>query len=37
MIFYVCAAIALGGFVGFLLMPEKALRGYAKDSVPSLE
>ncbi|MFC3207454.1 MDR family MFS transporter [Aquamicrobium soli] len=37
MIFYVCAAIALGGFVGFVLMPEKALRGYAKDSVPSLE
>lgn len=36
-IFFVCAAIAVAAFIGFSLMPEKALRGYAKDPVPTLE
>jgi MFS family permease len=37
MIFYVCTAITLSASVAFLLMPEKTLRGYAKDPVPTLE
>jgi len=37
MIFFVCAAITIASFVGFLLMPEKKLRGYAREIPPALE
>lgn len=37
MIFLVCSAIAATGFVSFLLMPEKTLRGYATEAPPTLE
>lgn len=36
-IFLVCAAIAVASFIGFFLMPEKVLRGYAKEPAPTLE
>lgn len=37
MIFFVCTAIMLAAFAGFLWMPEKPLRGYAREPVPPLE
>ncbi len=36
-IYLVCAAVTVAGFVAFLLMPEKVLRGYARDPVATPE
>src|SRR5690606_18483916 len=35
MIFFVCTALMVAAFVTFGLMPEKPLRGYAKDVIPT--
>jgi MFS family permease len=37
MIFFVCTGLMVAAFTTFSLMPEKPLRGYAKDAVPTLE
>jgi EmrB/QacA subfamily drug resistance transporter len=37
MMFLICAATMLAALVMFWLMPEKTLRGYAKDAVPTIE
>jgi MFS family permease len=37
MIFFVCTAMMVAALVTFGLMPEKKLRGYAKDTIPPLE
>ncbi|OQM73263.1 MDR family MFS transporter [Manganibacter manganicus] len=36
MIFIVCAIIMVASFLSFLLMPEKPLRGYAKDAARTI-